>query len=69
MYLRTSLTMKVLGQGSPPVFDFYNFFELSVDRVSGLLFKVVTKFVCRVCGIISVSCSKNSLVSSSEFLI
>ena len=33
-------------------------FEISIDRVSGLLFKVVTKFVCHVCGIFSVSRSK-----------
>ena len=30
-------------------------FELSIDRASGLLFKVVTKSVCRVCRIFSVS--------------
>ena len=44
-------------------------FELSVDHVSGLSFNVVTTSVCSVCGIFSVSRSKNSLVSSSEFLI
>ena len=46
-----------------------SFFELSVDHVSGLLFNVVTKYVCSVCGIFSVSCSKTSLVSSSELFI
>ena len=42
-----------------------SFFELFVDRVSGLLFKVVTKSVSHVFGIFSVSHSKTSLVSSS----
>ena len=46
-----------------------SFFELSVDHVNGLSFNVVTKYVCGVCGIFSVSRSKNSLVTSSEFLI
>ena len=36
-------------------------FELSIDRVSRLLFKVVTKSACSVSGIFSVSCSKTSL--------
>ena len=45
-----------------------SFFELSVDRVSGFSFNVVTKSVCRVCGIFSGSRSKTSLVSSLEFL-
>ena len=44
-------------------------FELSVDCVSGISFNGVTKSVCCVIGIFSVSCSKTSLVSSSEFLI
>ena len=43
-------------------------FELYVDRVSGLLFKVFIKSVGRVSGIFSVSRSKTSLVSISEFL-
>ena len=45
------------------------FFDLSVDRVSGLSCNVVTKSVCRVSGIFSVFRSKTFLVSSSEFLI
>ena len=44
-------------------------FELFVDRVSGLLCKGVTESVCHVSGFYSVSCSKTSLVSSSELLI
>ena len=44
-------------------------FELSVDRVSGLLCKVFIKSVFRVSGIFSVSRSKNYLVSNSEFFI
>ena len=46
-----------------------SFFELSVDHVSGLSFSVVTKSVCSVFGTFSISTSKTSLVSSSEFLI
>ena len=42
-----------------------SFFELSVDRVSGLSCDGVTKSVCRISGIFSVSRSKTSLVSSS----
>ena len=44
-------------------------FSLSVDHVSGLFFELVPKSVCCVSGIFTVSCSKASLVSSSEFLI
>ena len=44
-------------------------FELSVDRVSGLLCKVVIKSVGHVSGIFSVSRSKTSLVLNTEFLI
>ena len=44
-------------------------FELSVDHVSGLMCKVVIKYACHVSGIVSISRSKTSLVSNSEFLI
>ena len=44
-------------------------FELSIDRVNGLLCKVVIKSVGRVSGIVSVSRSKTSLFSNSELLI
>ena len=37
-------------------------FEISIDRVRGLLFEVITKYVCHVCGIFSVSRSNTSLV-------
>ena len=47
----------------------YSFFELSVDRVSAFLCNGVTKSVCGVSGIFSVSRSKTSLVSISDFLI
>ena len=53
------------GLGSPPVHAFPHFFELSVDFVSGFSCNVVTKSVCRVCGIFSLSRSKTSLVSGS----
>ena len=57
MYLMKSLKIMVLGLGLP-----YNqvylvcalFFENSVDRVCGLSYNGVTKFVCRVSRIFSV---------------
>ena len=65
----TNMTMKVLGPGSPLVRAFLHVFELSVDCASGLFCKVVIKSVYCVSGIFSVSRSKISLVSISEFLI
>ena len=47
----------------------YSCFEISVDRVNGLLCKVVIKSVGRVSGIVYVSRSKTIPVSNSEFLI
>ena len=47
----------------------YSFFELSIYRVNGLSCIGVTKSVCRVSGIFSVSRSQTSIVSSLEFLI
>ena len=44
-------------------------FEISVDRVNGLLCNGVIKSVGRVSGTFSVSRSKTSLVSNSELLI
>ena len=60
---------KVSGSGFTSGSCLFSCIELSVDRFSGLLFKVVTKSVYCVCGISSVSRSKNYLVSSLEFLI
>ena len=43
------------GSGFASGFCLSSFFELSVDRVSGLSWNGITKSVCRVSGLVSVS--------------
>ena len=57
------------GSGFNSGLCLYSIIELSFDCVGGLSCNGVTKSVCCVSGISSVSRFKNSLVSSSEFLI